>query len=259
MSLGRQPPPKPIPALRKRRPMRPSYPRASARSTTSAPVASQTSAIALTKEILVARKAFAATFTSSAVAKSVTTSGTPASIIGAKKSRSCFSARPSSTPMTMRSGCWVSLTAKPSRRNSGFQASSASAPAGASSAIRAATRPAVPTGTVDLPTTSAGRSRWGARPEKAFSTWLTSAASPSGCWGVPTQTKCSSPNAATSAYESVKRSRPEATVRARSSSSCGSYMGASPRDSASRFSRSISMPSTSCPRSAMAAACVAPR
>ena len=39
------------------------------------PVASQTSAIALMKEILVARKALAATLTSSAVAKSVTTIG----------------------------------------------------------------------------------------------------------------------------------------------------------------------------------------
>ena len=42
---------------------------------TSPPATSQTSAIALMKEILVARKAFAATLTSSAVAKSVTTSG----------------------------------------------------------------------------------------------------------------------------------------------------------------------------------------
>ncbi len=48
--------------------MRASYPIESARSTTSAPVTSQTSAIALMKEIFVARKAFAATLTSSAVA-----------------------------------------------------------------------------------------------------------------------------------------------------------------------------------------------
>ena len=48
--------------------MRSSYPSESARSTTSAPVASQTSAIALMNEILVARKALAATLTSSAVA-----------------------------------------------------------------------------------------------------------------------------------------------------------------------------------------------
>ena len=48
-----------------------------------APAASQTSAIALMKEIFVARKALAATLTSSAVAKSVTTNGAPAAISGA--------------------------------------------------------------------------------------------------------------------------------------------------------------------------------
>ena len=68
MSLGRQPPPKPMPALRNARPIRASWPIASARSTTSAPAASQTSATALMKEILVARNALAATLTSSAVA-----------------------------------------------------------------------------------------------------------------------------------------------------------------------------------------------
>ena len=67
MSLGRQPPPKPTPALRNLRPIRVSWPRASARSTTSAPATSQTSATALMKEILVARNALAATLTSSAV------------------------------------------------------------------------------------------------------------------------------------------------------------------------------------------------
>jgi hypothetical protein len=77
MSLGRQPPPKPRPACRNRPPMRSSWPSASASSTTSAPVASHTSAIALMNEILVARNEFAATLTSSAVARSVTTTGTP--------------------------------------------------------------------------------------------------------------------------------------------------------------------------------------
>ena len=48
--------------------MRASYPIASARAVTSAPVTSAISAIALMNEILVARKAFAETFTSSAVA-----------------------------------------------------------------------------------------------------------------------------------------------------------------------------------------------
>ena len=78
MSLGRQPPPKPIPALRNLRPIRWSWPIASASCTTSPPVTSQISAIALMKEILVARKALAATLTSSAVARSVSISGVPA-------------------------------------------------------------------------------------------------------------------------------------------------------------------------------------
>ena len=63
--------------------MRASWPIASARSTTSAPAASHTSATALMNEILVARNALAETFTSSAVAKSVTTIGVPVSMIGA--------------------------------------------------------------------------------------------------------------------------------------------------------------------------------
>ena len=67
MSLGRQPPPKPSPALRNRRPMRASWPIASASATTSASTFSQTSAMALMNEILVARNEFAATLTSSAV------------------------------------------------------------------------------------------------------------------------------------------------------------------------------------------------
>ena len=48
--------------------MRASWPMASARAVTSAPVASAISDIALMKLIFVARNAFAATFTSSAVA-----------------------------------------------------------------------------------------------------------------------------------------------------------------------------------------------
>ena len=59
--------------------MRGSMPSAADRVTMSPPVASHTSAMALMKEIFVARKALAATLTSSAVAKSVTRSGVPAS------------------------------------------------------------------------------------------------------------------------------------------------------------------------------------
>ena len=77
-------------------------------------------------EIFVARNEFAATLTSSAVAKSVTTTGVPVSRTGAKAARICCSAHSVCTPNTIRSGRRVSSTAKPSRRNSGFQASSTS-------------------------------------------------------------------------------------------------------------------------------------
>ena len=83
MSLGRQPPPKPSPALRNLRPIRSSTPIASARWVTSAPVTSQSSAMALMNEIFVARNEFAATLTSSAVARSVTIRGVPSSMIEA--------------------------------------------------------------------------------------------------------------------------------------------------------------------------------
>jgi len=63
--------------------MRTSYASAVARWCTSAPVASHTSAIALMYEIFVARNEFAATFTSSAVARSMTTTCAPSEMIGA--------------------------------------------------------------------------------------------------------------------------------------------------------------------------------
>ena len=72
--------------------------------------------------------------------------------------------------MTRRSGLSVSSMAKPSRRNSGFQASSTSAPAGASATRRSARRAAVPTGTVDFPATMHGRRRCGASASTAAST-----------------------------------------------------------------------------------------
>ena len=144
------------------RPIRSSYPSASASWVTSAPAASASSAIALMKEIFVARKAFAPPFTSSAVGRLHTTTGVPSAIGVAKTSRSRASAARRSTPNTSRSGCSVSSTPCASRRNSGCQASSTAVPAGASVWKRCSTRFAVPTGTVDLPTTSAGRVSSGA-------------------------------------------------------------------------------------------------
>ena len=68
-----------------------------------------------------ARKELAATLTSSAVCRSVVTTGTPVSMTGAKTSSSRPRAHCEATPNTSRSGRKVSSTAKPSRRNSGFR------------------------------------------------------------------------------------------------------------------------------------------
>ena len=75
---------------------------------TSAPAASQTSAIALMNEIFVARNALAATLTSSAVARSVTRKGVLTTICSAWMSRKMASARADWTPTTTRSGVSVS-------------------------------------------------------------------------------------------------------------------------------------------------------
>src|SRR5450755_4194698 len=195
------------------------------------------------KEIFVARKAFAATLTSSAVAKSVTTKGTPAASGSAYISRRIASAPAERTPTTIRSGRSVSVTACPSRRNSGFQASSAPEPTGARPARASASRAAVPAGTVDFPTIRHGRVSSGASASMQPNSWDRSAPlDPVRC-GVPTQQKCTSPKSAASWNDVVKRSRPERT----------------PPDSAAIRAASTSTPSTSKPSSAMHAACVVPR
>ncbi len=176
--------------------MRSSYDSALLSIVTSPPVASHTSAIALMNEIFVARKALAATLTSCAVAKSVTTTGVDRAITGPNAARSRCSAAADRTPNTSRSGASVSSTAKPSRRNSGFHANSTSLPRAAS--IWAANRSAVPAGTVLLPTSRLPVRAWASRVVKAASTKVRSAAySPSFC-GVPTHRKWTSPNAPTS-------------------------------------------------------------
>ena len=199
MSLGRQPPPNPSPGTRNRPPIRLSCASASASGTMSAPAASHISAIALMNETLVARNALAAPLTSSAVGRSVTRNGTPAASGWAYTSRSRASARSEVTPATIRSGRTVSATACPSRRNSGFQASSAAAPTGASRVRRSASSAAVPTGTVDFPTSRQGRVSRGARASTHASRCDRSAAAESVRCGVPTHTKWMSPNSAASA------------------------------------------------------------
>ena len=94
---------------------------------------------------------------------------------------------------------------RPSRRNSGFHASSASGHAPASSAARPR---AVPTGTVDFPTTRHARSSSGASAATHPWTWDRSAWWLPGCGGVPAQMKCTSPNAATRGSRRGERQPP---------------------------------------------------
>ena len=93
--------------------------------------------------------------------------------------------------------------------------------------IRAVSRRAVPTGTVDFPTTRHLRVRCGASASTTAFTYRMSA-EPSAACGVPTQRKCTSPNSATSAYEVVKRSRPASRFLRSNGSRPGSKNGASP-------------------------------
>jgi hypothetical protein len=110
--------------------------------------------------------------TISAVARSVTTSGQPwLMVIGAYNIRSVFSASVELTPITIRSGVRVSATAVPSRRNSGFQATSTASAAGARRRARSSTVRAVPGDTVDLPTMRQGRFRCGASSSTAAVSW----------------------------------------------------------------------------------------
>ena len=214
--------------------------------------------MALMKEILVARNAFAATLTSSAVSRSITSSGAPASSGPRYTSRSLAAAPSDVTPSTMRSGARLSCTAKPSRRNSGFQARSTSSPAGATARIRVITCRAVPTGTVDFPTTRHGAARCGASASAAAKTAPRSAR-PDSPSGVPTHRKCTSPNAPTSANDMVNRSRPASRFFRSSGSRPGSKNGASPLAAIAIFSASTSIASTSWPRSARQTAWVRPR
>ena len=117
---------------------------------------------------------------------------------------------------------------------------------------------AVPTGTVDLPTTRSPALTNGSSAVTAASTYERSAAWPSRLWGVPTPIKCSS-DPCTADISAVKRNAPEAIPDVSSSWSPGSKNGAFPADRASTFLRSTSTPTTSCPIDAIAAACTAPR
>ena len=138
------------------------------------------------KEILVAKNEFAATLTSSAVGRSALTQGVFSLRFVAYTSLRIFSELSFVTPTTSRFGLRVSSTANPSRKNSGFQARSAF---GFNSINLMRNLVAVPTGTVDFPTTRPPGFTIFAIDSRAEFTYVKSAAFPPLTCGVPTQIK----------------------------------------------------------------------
>ena len=112
-----------------------------------------------------------------------------------------------------------SSIAAPSLRNSGFDATAKSAGVTARTAAR--TFSAVPTGTVDLVTTTLKRSR--CRPMVvATSSTCCRSAEPSSPGGVPTAMNTTSPCSTAASRSVVKCSRPAAALRVTSGSNPGS-------------------------------------
>ena len=99
--------------------------------------------------------------------------------------------------------------------------------AASSSAIAARTRSAVPTGTVDLSTTTLNSVIRRPMLRAAASTYCMSA-EPSSSGGVPTAMNCSAPCATAASWSVVKRRRPAATLRAIIASRPGSWIGTPP-------------------------------
>jgi hypothetical protein len=234
------------------KPMRGSLPMPTRTCSMSAPTRSAMLAISLMKEILVASIALAAYLVSSAERSSIRWMRSWLRLNGAYIRRSVVAAASLPVPMMMRSGRMQSLTASPSFRNSGLDTTSnaTSTPRAASSAaIAARTRAAVPTGTVDLLTITAGATRWRPMVRATASTWPRSAA-PSSPGGVPTAMNTTSPCAMPSAASAEKRRRPSATLCFTIGARPGSKIGTSPARSAATLASSMSMQSTSWPTSA---------
>ena len=151
-------------------------------------------------------------------------------------------ARSLSTPITMRSGDMKSLTAAPSFRNSGFEATSNSIflPRFAnSSSITALTFADVPTGTVDLVTSMVYFSMFCPNVLATDSTYFKSA-EPSSSGGVPTAENTTSTSFRHDFRSVVKCNRPTLQLRLTISSRPGSYIGISPALRRSIFLLSMS-------------------
>ena len=214
---------------------------AQTRSLMSAPAASQMVAISLMKLSFAARKAFEAYLIISAVVGVVTTTCVPEV---PKSSATSIPTRRLSAPTTMRSGAKLSATAVPSRRNSGLETTETS-----ERLIILVTRSTVPTGTVDLFTTTAPARRCGLISAAAASMNERSAEPSSPC-GVGTHRNTKSHSTTAFAAEASNCSRPASRPSARSWSRPGSRIGTSPAMSFSRRFGSRSAKITSCPRRA---------
>ena len=104
----------------------------------------------------------------------------------------------SSDPITMRSGCRKSCTAEPSRRNSGFEATSKSTPFRAYLPITERTWPPVRTGTV-LFSTIRRYSCSAPAMSRETASMKDRSAPPDGVGGVGTEMKITLPNSTASA------------------------------------------------------------
>ena len=199
----------------------------------------------MTKLSFVAKNALEAYLIVSDVVASVTISGAP---VVENSSPTIAAAWLSSAPTTIRSGCRLSRTAVPSRKNSGLETTLTS-----ERPITCSTMVAEPTGTVDLLTTIEPDERCGPISLAAASTKERSA-DPSGLCGVATQRKTKRAPATASVAEPVKRSLPAATLPATRSSSPASTMGMRPRRSAASRAGSHSARTTEWPKWASVAA-----
>ncbi len=175
----------------------------------SAPTFSAMLAISFMNEILVASIALAAYLVSSAERTSISTTRSWLRLNGAYRRRISATESGLDAPTTMRSGRMQSATASPSLRNSGLETTSnaISTPRSASAwAMASRTLSAVPTGTVDLFTTTTGAVMCRPMVRATASTYCRSAL-PSSSGGVPTAMKITWPCAIAVAASEVKTNR----------------------------------------------------
>ncbi len=211
--------------------MRVSDPMPSTTAATSAPTCSHIAATALTKLIFIARNPFAAYLIVSADAGSVMITGVS---MFAYSSATFSAAARFAAPMTTRSGMRKSLTAVPSRRNSGFDTTETS-----SRCSTFSTAIVEPTGTVDLLTTTAPGLSTGAISRAACSMYDRSALPSSPC-GVGTHRKTMSASVAAACEPSTNSIRPSVRASFTICSSPSSTIGMWPSLSMSTLRGSMS-------------------